>query len=114
MFTNTLVLSAFAALAISAVTPSYAQTTIQERRVLLIDRADLLTAEGRAKIEARIDRAARQVCEPRDRRSVQFNRGVTECRATATADARRQLDQRVAAASGDVQIAVVDRATTAR
>ncbi len=104
MFMKSFGMPALTALAISAVAPAIAQTTIQERRVVLIDRADLLTAEGRAKIEAQINRAARQVCEPKDRRSVQFIRGVTECRATATAD----LDQRVAAAKGNVEIAVVN------
>ncbi len=108
MFMKSFGMPALTVLAISAVAPAIAQTTIQERRVVLIDRADLLTAEGRAKIEAQINRAARQVCEPKDRRSVQFIRGVTECRATATADARRQLDQRVAAAKGNVEIAVVN------
>lgn len=114
MFMKSFGMPALAVLAISAVTPSIAQTIIQERRVVMIDRGDLLTAEGRSKIEARIGRAARQVCETKDRRSVMFMRDAEECRAAAMADARRQLDQRIAAASGDVQIAVVSRATTAR
>lgn len=114
MFMKSFGVPAIAALAISAFTPSIAQTTIQERRVVVIDRSDLLTPEGRSKIEARIGYAARQVCEPTDRRSVQFMRDAYECRAAAMADARRQLDQRIAAASGGVQIAVVGRTTTAR
>lgn len=114
MFMKSFGMPALAVLAISAVTPSIAQTIIQERRVVMIDRSDLLTADGRSKIEARIGRAARQVCVSKDRRSVMFMRDTEECRAAAMADARRQLDQRIAAASGEVQIAVVDRATTAR
>ncbi len=114
MFMKLLGMPMLAAMAISAFTPAIAQTTIQERRVVMIDRADLLTAEGRSKIEARIGHAARQVCVSKDRRSIMFMRDTEECRAAAMADARRQLDQRIAAASGEVQIAVVDRATTAR
>ncbi len=114
MFMKSFRTPALAALALSIVTPAIGQTIIQERRVVMIDRGDLLTAEGRSKIEARIGRAARQVCVSKDRRSVMFMRDTEECRAAAMADARRQLDQRIAAASGDVQIAVVSRATTAR
>lgn len=114
MFMKSFGMPVIAALAISAFNPVLAQTTLQERRVVMIDRADLLTAEGRSKIEARIGHAARQVCKPTDRRSVLFMRDAYACRAAAMADARRQLDQRIAAASGGIQIAVVGRAATPR
>ena len=114
MLTKSFGMPVLAVMAISAFTPAIAQTTIQERRVVMIDRGDLLTAEGRSKIEAQLGRAARQVCAPNDQRSLLFMRDAYECRAAAMADARRQLDQRIAAATGGVQIAVIGRATTAR
>jgi UrcA family protein len=114
MFIKTIALTGTALLAIGVSMPGLAQDVHQESRIIVIDRADLLTSSGRTKIEARIARAATQVCEPTYRRSVQFSSAASACRTKAMADARRQLDQRVAAANGDIRIAIVDSAAGSR
>lgn len=114
MFTKAIVLSAVSLAATAIPTPVIAQTVVRESRTVIIDRADLLSAEGRARIDARLIHAANRVCEPAYRRGVLFTRGADACRDAALADARRQLDQRVAAATGTIQIAVVNGANASR
>lgn len=114
MFMKSFGMPALAVLAIAAATPSVAQTVDQERRFITIDRADLNTAEGRARIDARIVRAARQVCGLNNRPSLLSGRDMFVCRASAVADAHRQLDQHIAAAQGNTEIAVVTSASSPR
>ncbi len=111
---HALALPVFAVLSFGITAPGVAQTTDQPRRIVKVTPADLISTAGRASIDGRIVRAARQVCTHNAGTRLLFTSSEMQCRASATAEARRQLDQRVAAATGGVQIAATNDVPVSR
>lgn len=109
-----LVMPVIAMLALGTAGSGAAQTGERTTRIIPVNRADLLTPSGRARMEQKIARGVRQVCQPNDRRGVLYNPAMIDCRTAAMADARRQLDRHIATATRNVQIAAANSAPVSR
>jgi UrcA family protein len=86
----------FAALAVSAAPASATALGNPDQAVVLVEysRADLATASGRAVLEKRVHRAARNFCDEPGRKSAANRQRIGDC-----------IDQAVKAASQQIQLA---------
>jgi UrcA family protein len=89
---RTLIISAAAALAVVATTPAIAGTGEVEVRVSYGD-LGIDSAEGRAALEARIERAVRNACEVRDPLGRNAAKTDWDCVAGAKSAALAQIDR---------------------
>lgn len=79
----------------------------QHTRIVPIKPGELMSAAGRAAIDRRIKHAAEVLCGINDGRLALLGQAFDQCRDLAIADARRRLAVRVAAATGQSQLASI-------
>ena len=94
--------------ALLAAMPAAAAPTL-EMRVTQVRYADLdiADAQGRAKLDQRLTRAARRVCGPVENRDAREAAEATACQRAALEQAQRTIDTRLAARKGRAQVASV-------
>lgn len=82
-------------------TPATDNPFAKDKAILNLQDLDLSTADGQQRLAIRVDQAARAVCGERlSGVHLALEAKTQECRTSAAADVRAQIEQRIARANG--------------